>query len=177
MSIVIRRVDEVSSAERTSIDALRRSVYSPEDVANWAGRHLEWSDPHWRVITWDPNQQAVSYLGALVREAEAGGRGVRIGGIGGVMTHPAHRRQGLARAAIGRAIELFAENSVDFALLVCTPELIPLYERLGWQVHRGTLQVRQHGRSEAFTFNVPLTKSVLAERPDGGVIDLLGPPW
>lgn len=119
----------------------------------------------------------VSYVGALVRKGLADGREVRIGGVGGIKTHPQVRRQGLAALAIRRTIEHFQELEVDFALLVCEPELVPFYERLGWKLHSGELFVTQRGESMKFTFNLPLTYPVRTIAPPDGVIDLSGPPW
>ena len=93
------------------------------------------------------------------------------------MTHPDARRQGWAAKCIARAVEFFHEQKVDFALLVCEPDLVPIYERLGWQRHPSELLVRQHGQKCPFTFNLPMVKSVGREVPKSGQIDLLGPPW
>jgi hypothetical protein len=74
-------------------------------------------------------------------------------------------------------MDLFRGQGVGFALLVCEPDLIPFYERLGWTPHAGDLLVRQHGEMVRFTFNRPMTHPVLTAVPAGGVIDLVGPPW
>jgi hypothetical protein len=66
---------------------------------------------------------------------------------------------------------------VEFALLVCEPDLIPFYERLGWRPFPGVLLVEQHGATVPFTFNRPMTLPVRQDAPPGGTIDLLGPPW
>jgi predicted acetyltransferase len=101
-----------------------------------------------------------------------------VGGIGGVKTYPAARSRGLATAAIRRAVEFLRDEvDVEFALLVCEPDLIPFYERLGWRPFPGVLLVEQHGATVPFTFNRPMTLPVRQDAPPGGTIDLLGPPW
>jgi GNAT superfamily N-acetyltransferase len=129
------------------------------------------------VVCWDAGGQAVSYVGAVLRDGTADGRPVKMGGVGGVKTHPRARGRGLASRAIGRAMELFRDEEADFALLVCEPLLVPFYERLGWRPHAGGLLVRQQGRTVPFTFNLPMASPVRNAQLPVGVIDLLGPPW
>jgi predicted acetyltransferase len=106
------------------------------------------------------------------------GRPVRIGGIGGVKTHPTARRHGYARQGLQRAGEFFhTQPDVAFALLVCRPHLIDYYSRLGWQEFNGRLLVRQHGAVAGFTFNRVMTCGVRSAGPVAGTIDLCGPPW
>ncbi len=120
----------------------------------------------------------VSYAGVLVRDARSDGRAVRIGGIGGVRTHPEFRRRGLAALAMGRAVEFFrACGDVDFALIVCEPRLLRTYGRMGWREFTGELWTLQHGAGERFTFNRVMTHDVRGPAPVDGVIDLCGPPW
>ena len=66
---------------------------------------------------------------------------------------------------------------VAFGLLVCKPELIPYYSRLGWQEFDGTLVVRQHGTPAEFTYNRVMVCEIQTPAPAGGAIDLQGPPW
>lgn len=94
------------------------------------------------------------------------------------MTHPDYRNQGFAFAAVQRCIEFFHEQGdIDIGLLVCKPQLIPLYQRMGWQDFCGTLLVTQKGKQEIFTFNRVMTFPVRKQENVMGTIDLLGPPW
>jgi predicted acetyltransferase len=120
----------------------------------------------------------VSYAGLVVRSALFDGRPVRIGGIGGVKTHPAARRQGCAARAVRRAVAYFRERAdITFGLLVCEPHLIDYYGRLGWQVFGGRLLVTQHGAPVEFTLNRVMVCGVQEAGPSAGTIDLAGPPW
>ena len=152
--------------------------YPPETVAAWPGRAIQWAPAQWSVIGWDAGGKAVCHVGMVLREARWNERAVRIGGIGGVKTHPAARGRGLATTAIRQALDFFREQGdVDFALLVCEPGLMPFYERLGWRRFPGTLLVTQQQATVPFTFNLPMTTPVRLREPLGGTIDLLGPPW
>ena len=114
----------------------------------------------------------------ILREARWNDRAVRVGGIGGVKTHPASRGRGLATIAIQRALDFFREQGdVDFGLLVCEPGLVPFYERLGWRRFPGDLLVTQRQATVPFTFNLPMTTPVRLQESLTGTIDLMGPPW
>ncbi len=177
-TVTLDRKADLDAAARAQSVALAAAVYPPESVASWPGNHLEWSDVTHCARVFDDAGVLVSYAGVLVRDGSLDGRPARIGGIGGVKTHPGHRRRGHAALAMGRAIGWFRERGdVEFALLVCEPRLLGTYARLGWREFAGTLTVRQRGARAAFTFNRVMTHSVRTEAPAAGVIDLAGPPW
>ena len=93
-------------------------------------------------------------------------------------THPTARRHGFAALGIRRAIEFFREQpAVEFALLVCDPQLLAYYSRLGWREFAGRLHVRQRGAVAELTFNRVMTFGLSAAGPTAGTIDLRGPPW
>jgi predicted N-acetyltransferase YhbS len=60
------------------------------------------------------------------------GETVRLGGIGSVGTHPAHRGQGLASALLREAIEEMSRRGMAVSLLFTGR--FAFYERLGWSV-------------------------------------------
>lgn len=173
----LHKVTELTSAEQSAIRALSANVYPLEEVADWKGKSIEWSSAQWCAVHWSPDEQALSYAGAIIRTGMLNQTIAKFGGIGGVKTHTSARRQGLASEALERILDFFKEQEVDFALLVCRPELVPLYERLGWQPFGGDVLVTQWGEKSHFTFNLSMTHSVCALGPTGGVIDLMGPPW
>lgn len=176
--IAFDRVSALTDVERAEIHALAQAVYPPESDADWPGRKLEWSPPEWCVRLREPGGGLQSCVGVLLRDGEREGRSVRIGGVGGVMTHPAARRRGLAGLGMQRAVEFFqAEVEIAFGLLVCEPSLLAYYGRLGWQEYKGRLIVRQRGEQADFTFNRVMVYGVRSPAPRRGVIDLMGPPW
>src|SRR5262249_51215950 len=154
------------------------AVYPPEVAAAWPGRVVEWAAHQWAVVGWDAEGAALCYVGVILRDAWWNDRAIRVGGVGGVKTHPASRGQGLATAALRRAIDFFhGEGDVDIGLLVCEPGLVPFYERLGWHRFPGDLLVTQRQATVPFTFNLAMTIPVRFREPFTGTIDLLGPPW
>ncbi len=176
--ITLGRVVELSDAERAEVQELSLAVYSPAEIENWSGRHLEWSRPEWCVRVRDSAGQLVSYVGIHFGDATHAGRPIQIGGIGNVKTHPDARGRGFATAGINKAVEFFHQQpELEFALLVCEPALLGYYARLGWHEFPGTLLVRQFTKTCEFTFNRIMTIGIRGEGPVGGVIDLDGPPW
>ena len=175
--ISLDRIEDLSAADRAALRALSVAVYPPDDFKDWPGRRIEWADAAWGVRIHEGGR-LVSYVGISVRDGELDGRSVRIGGIGGVKTHPAMRGRGLAAHGMQCADDFFREQpGVDFALLVCEARLLEYYGRLGWRPFTGRLLVRQQGVPTAFTFNRVMTRAVRSAPPDTGTIDLLGPPW
>jgi hypothetical protein len=172
-----RQLADLTPAEETALQALSLAVYPPEVAAPWPGRAYEWSSALSSVIGWDGAGAALCYVGLHLRTARWNERSVKIGGIGGVKTHPSARAQGFAGFAIQRALDFFRGEEVDLGLLVCEPGLIPFYERLGWRRFEGTLFVTQKQATVPFTFNVPMTVPIRVQEKLGGTIDLLGPPW
>ena len=174
----LRHVADLTEREQAALHTLSLAVYPPEVASTWPGRAIEWAPHQWCVIGWDADGASVCYVGAVLREARWNDRAVRVGGIGGVKTHPASRGRGFATTAIQQALDFFREQGdVDFGLLVCEPGLVPFYERLGWRRFPGELLVAQRRATVPFTFNLAMTTHVRLQESLGGKIDLLGPPW
>jgi len=177
VDVVLCPIADLTDDGRAGVAALSRAVYPPAVSAAWPGRHLEWSDHESAVLIRAADGELICYVGLVVRSALHDGRPVRIGGIGGVKTHPAARRRGCAARAIRRAVAFFHERAdVGFGLLVCEPHLIGYYQRLGWQEFGGRLLVTQRGAPAEFTLNRVMVCAVQEVGPSAGTIDLLGPP-
>lgn len=177
--ITIRPRADYSDDQWAASGRLNSAVYSPEDVANWPGRVIEWSRPTWHALLWNADQtEAMANACLQVRAGLLAGEPVTIGGIGGVMTHPQHRHQGHAPAVIKASLDYFhAMGNVDFGLLVCEKSLVALYEHLGWQYWPGRMWVLQRGERVPFTFNMPMIHPLNRVPELAGEIDLCGPPW
>lgn len=178
MVLSLKLVAELTDDERAALRALSLAVYPPAEEEDWPGSHLEWATPLWCIRVWGSNGELASYVGVVLRQADYNGQPVRIGGVGGVMTHPAARGRGYAGLGLQRAVEFFYEQlDVAFALLVCRPQLIAFYSSLGWQEFGGRLLVEQHGKVSEFTFNRVMMCDIRSAGPSVGTIDLCGPPW
>lgn len=178
ISVTLSAISDWSDAEVSTARELSRAVYPPGEVEVWPGRHLEWATAEWGVRVTDAAGMLVSYCGVVIRTGRKDGELVRIGGVGGVKTHPSARRLGHAELGIRRAIEFFrSQPNVDFALLVCEPHLRLYYKRFGWRDFHGRLMTTQYNVTQEFTFNQVMVFDLAACAPDRGTIDLQGPPW
>src|SRR5262249_37127355 len=174
----LRRVSDLTAGEQVALRTLTLAVYPPEVSSAWPGRAIERAPAQWSVLGFNAGGGALCHAGVLFREARWDDRAVRVGGIGGVKTHPASRGRGLATTAMGRALDFFrGRGDVNFGLLVCEPGLVPFYERLGWRRFPGDLLVVQRHATVPFTFNLAMTTPVRLQEPLTGTIDLVGPPW
>src|SRR6195952_5873736 len=78
------------------------------------GGPIEWANPDLRVMIETPEGQLVCHAGIYRRIGIWKGRKVKIGGIGGVATHPDHRKQGYAGVALAAAVQtLRDEETID----------------------------------------------------------------
>lgn len=150
-------------------------VWTPEESARIG--HVQWANADLRVILDDADGTTACHVGIYFRDGLWNGRKVRLGGIGGVSTHPDYRRKGYAGIALGAAIQTFRHHeATDFVLLVCEDHNIPFYASRGWHLFDGRLIVEQKGERVEFDVMKPMVFD-LALRPREGTIDLCGLPW
>lgn len=151
-------------------------VYPPDILATIVWRDVTWAHADRRVLVYE-GERLVSTVSIYFRNGLLGAASIRIGGIGGVMTHPAHRGCGFASAAMRRADLLFQEDGSAFSVLFCEPKNFAFYRRLGWQIFAGDVMVDQPGGRMKFTVMTPMMRGVTHPSPIGGVVDLCGLPW
>jgi aminoglycoside 2'-N-acetyltransferase I len=157
-------------------EPLSELVYPPEIMATIVWRDVTWAHADERVLVYD-EERLVSHAGLYLRQALHDGSAMRIGGIGGVMTHPAYRARGFASAALRRAEQSFRAHGVDFALLFCEPKNFAFYGGLGWRVFPGEVIVEQPDGQGPFTIMAAMVRDMSKPAPSRGKIDLCGLPW
>jgi aminoglycoside 2'-N-acetyltransferase I len=178
MRLDLKPVTDFSDGERDALKALTAAVYPPEVLATRPGRSFQWAPAQWSVLVWTAEGRLIAHVGIVAREGTLDGVPVKIGGIGGVKTHPQAQGRGYASAALRRAATtLHDDHHVAFSLLVCQEHLLPFYGRLGWLPFPGRLVVEQPSGPTVFTINRPMVLTGLCPAPQGGVIDLRGLPW
>jgi predicted GNAT family N-acyltransferase len=169
--------EKLSDTQKRALDQLRAAVYPPDMIETLPGRFFSWASPHWSILVWDQDE-LVSRVGLLVREIYYEGGKKRIGGIGGVMTHPARQGQGLASQAMREAFKHFdTDLNVSYALLFCRPHLVEFYKRLTWKPFQGKVYVEQPQGKIEFSSNGAMVLDVREQAPLNGELDLNGLPW
>ena len=172
LSIVIKRANELTPAEQQGVDTVTGQAFAGDS----GGQDYTYTGGDWQAMG-SLEGKIVASLGIVDRDATAGGLPVRLGGIGGVSTHPEWQRRGLGSALIQSANAFLQDElKVDFGLLVCSEKRSHFYAGLGWQVVKGPLLVDQpSGKVElkAVTMILPCAQQTWPE----GVIDLCGLPW
>jgi aminoglycoside 2'-N-acetyltransferase I len=152
-------------------------VYPPAVLATIVWRDVKWAEADYWVLVRDRDRRLLSAVGMYLRNGRHDEAAVRLGGIGGVMTHPDHRGRGHASAALRHADALFREHGVDFGLLVCEAKCVAFYGRLDWRVFPGAVIVEQPRWRGPFMIMSALVKAVNQPAPTRGTIDLCGLPW
>src|SRR4051794_22124181 len=104
-------------------------VWSPEIMHDASWRHVKWANAQLRVLLETPGDGLVCHIGLYFREVTWNGRKMQIGGVGGVMSHPDHRRRGYASIALDAAIRTMRDRQdVQFGLLLCEPHNFAFYQ-------------------------------------------------
>ncbi|OIJ85160.1 hypothetical protein BIV25_44770 [Streptomyces sp. MUSC 14] len=147
----------------------------PPDPFEVNGLDLVWADKQ-HTLTAVSEGRPVASAGWLLRDMEFDGLPCRAAGLGSVLVHPAYRGQGIARTVISVAVEHAREAGAETVILLCRPELAPIYTQLGWS--RLSLPVTFQQPDGAQT--LPLTTMIydLADRPHPTIsVDLRGLPF
>ena len=177
MKVEIVATEKFSEYQKTAFAQLRAAVYPPEVIATLPGRFFSWASPQWSILLWDQDE-LVTRIGMIRREILSDGVAKSIGGIGGVMTHPARQGQGLASQAMREASKyLDTELNVSYALLFCRPHLVEFYKRLMWKSFQGKVFVEQPQGEVEFSANGAMVLDVREQAPLNGVLNLNGLPW
>lgn len=156
---------------------LFNAVWPPEVVATLPWAKVVFAHAELRVLVEDETEGLVCHVGLHRREATWNGRKVRIGGIGGVLTHEGFRRRGLASVALNAATQTFKdERATDFALLFCEPHNADFYRNRGWKPFGGEVFAEQPTGRVRFDVMMPMV-FYLKRAPHEGEIDLCGLPW
>jgi ElaA protein len=121
---------DLTTTQLYGILKLRTDVFYVEQKVD--EEELDWRDAepatvhHWAEI----DGTVVAYLRVLTDARPQHLDAARV--IGRVVTHPAHRGQGLAGLLIERAID---ENAPESMMLHAQSYVVPLYERYGFEAY------------------------------------------
>ncbi|WP_181359217.1 GNAT family N-acetyltransferase [Streptomyces sporangiiformans] len=134
-----------------------------------------WADKQ-HTLTAVCEGRPVASAGWLLRDMTFDGLPRRAAGLGGVLVHPAHRGRGIARTLISVTVEHARAAGAETMILLCRPDLIPLYTQLGWRCLSVPVTVQQPDGARTS----PLTTMIydLAGLPHPTIrVDLRGLPF
>lgn len=161
------------------VKPLLEMVWPATEVADTPHGQIKWAHADLRVLV-ETKDGLVCHVGLFTRTVLWKGRKHQIGGIGGVATHPDHRRRGYATIALNAAVQTLRDHdALDFLALFCRPHNAAFYEARGWRHFTGGIMAEQPAgriRFEAATPYLPYVFD-LRNGPRDGVIDLCGLPW
>lgn len=123
MSAVVEYVPdcEVDAAlDRALRDLLSACFTKPGDEVFRERRYFREPYPH-RWLIRDPAGRPIAHLGVHEKSVVADARTLRIGGVGDVCVHPAHRGQGHVRRMLEAAHVWMAPRGFVFAVLFGDP--------------------------------------------------------
>jgi hypothetical protein len=176
MHIDVTPNHSLSATARSRIIELSNEVYPPGSIPDWAAA-MQWAPKTLRSMVWNEELLAC-HVGALVRDVVMDGRLVRVGGIGGVMTAPAVRRRGYARAALATMRRyLIDDQQVSFLLLFCPADLCSFYGHLGWQSFMNAPVIEQRSKKVQLLSCRTMVQEGTEIAPISGTLDLRGAPW
>lgn len=168
---------ENGDASWPKAEPLFETVWPSATKATLPWGHLTFAHAEFRVLVEREDCGVICHVGLYRRMATLDGRPVHVGGIGGVLTHPDHRRLGYASVALNAALATFQhEGSIAFAVLFSEPHNMPFYAARGWHAFEGEVVAEQpggHGRLDVLS---PMVFD-LVRRPRKGTLDLRGLPW
>jgi predicted N-acetyltransferase YhbS len=128
--------DALTDAEKEKLFGWGQDIFGADDL------NLRWrpKDVHF-VLHLDG--EAVSHVGVLQHEVSVAGRGIKVGGLGGVVTLPAWQKRGYASELMRHAANYFEAAPVEAGLLFCLGRRVPFYESLGWQLLSHPVLIQQ----------------------------------
>lgn len=135
-----------------------------------------WAAPDYYAIS-EVDDELIGRLGIFDREIEVAGAGMRVGGIGGVITKPEWRLHGIARALLTRSATFIRDElGVEFAMLLCRREVAPVYAKLGWLRVDGQTVFMQPSGMATYPRDTMVLRFTERQWPPG-TIDMRGLPW
>jgi GNAT superfamily N-acetyltransferase len=122
-------------------------------------------------------EEPVASAGWLPRTMRAGGAAIAVAALGGVLVRRSRRGRGLARMAVEAALAHARAAGHTRALLLCKPELQPLWTHFGWAEIRDRVTYAGPGGATREWPLVAMTRPLGEEAWPPGDVDLGGPPF
>jgi aminoglycoside 2'-N-acetyltransferase I len=137
--IEIKAIRNLSQEVQDEVYQLLTAVFEA-DISQW-----RWSQDDYRLLVRVDNC-IVSHVAMIERTCLVNKQPVKVGGVGGVGTHPDFRDRGLASLAMRQTAD-FLKNQlkVEYGVLFCANEMVPYYQRLGWRMIDAPVAFEEQG--------------------------------
>lgn len=168
----ITSYNELSTEEREQIDLLIQTEFGHLDFIT----KLRWATPDYSVRKFE-NNELVAFYNVVLRTVMFNSKPQLTMGISNVITPIAHRGQKHSFNLLqDTQYKMLQQTCADFGLLLCSEDMIPFYNRLGWQ--ELSCRIYHDQPSEKVLWPAKAMSLNLPELEIGGSDLLLnGPPW
>lgn len=128
--------------------------YTPADLRDIAGDDRDPFEVSTLGLTWRPKEQhfgiraenrLVAHAGWVAVPVSVAGTTLRVAGLGGVIVAPELQGRGLARLVVSAAMAQASAQGLEFGLLFCRPDRMPVYRKMGWTPLPTDVTVQQPG--------------------------------
>ncbi len=179
-------VDTLDPVQQEIFDRLLATAFhkpGQTEEEHWASNDRYGSDDKVGYALTHVGDRLVGGMLLLERALPYGGRTVRLGGIGGVATHPDWRGRGIAEATLRAAMDDLRRRGAEVAYLCAVPELgRRLYAKVGFAPLGRPYTYRGRSGKEYTDHDgwlAPLTDPALcaAMLADTATLDLAGSNW
>ncbi|HSV86972.1 MAG TPA: GNAT family N-acetyltransferase [Levilinea sp.] len=167
--IIIKPVGQLTAMEKSRMSEVERICFEGEESG------IEWSPSDW-VVLGLLDGMIVSQICVLEREVDVGGEKIRVGGVGGVATHPDYRQKGYAGKLLQASEQFFHELDLPFGVLVCGEEKRPYYASFGWVKIENRTIFQNEGQDREMDGTMMILPLKEFTWPDG-LLNLNGKPW
>lgn len=177
----VRIIDEQELAPDLEA-AIRQTLVTcfPKD-AEFFSRSRAWhgSSPAFSALVAE-DERVIAHLGVVQRRITVGGSPVEVAGIQNACVLDEHRGQGFCRETLAAATTEARSRGVDFGLLFCVAELVPVYERCGWKqlLDQPVVRIDSDGVEKPLEEgNLPMWLPLGADDFPRGTVHLGGNDW
>jgi GNAT superfamily N-acetyltransferase len=161
--------DALTDAEKEKLFGWGEDIFGADNL------NLRWrpKDVHFSLHV---DGEVVSHVGVLQHEISVANRGIKVGGVGAVVTPPAWQKRGYASELMRHAANYFESAPVEAGLLFCLQRRVPFYESLGWRLVSHPVLIQQPSGEIVSPLEVMVLPRGGHVWPDGE-IRLNSSPW
>ena len=137
---------------------------------------IQWSTPEWYLIA-KCEDKIIGRIGILRRAITVGREVFEVGGISGVIVSSEWRNKSISKLTMNEVATFIKDNlKLDFGLLLCRDEVVPVYEQCNWYIVKNNTVFSQSTGEKIYSKNTMVIECRDKKWPEGS-INLNGLPW